>query len=123
MRRILIIALVFVNQSFLKTFTVIWIGRKHPRPPPPAPPSGQRMKKQSTKEKRQYSVDSKVSIRLAQNIFIDNIQDVSKTLVTSDHDQGIKIRSMSLRNFVRAILRGLVLCGDFLKSLDYQLFK
>ena len=60
------------------------------------------------------SVDSKVSIRLAQNILKDNIQDLSKTLVTSYHDQGIKIRSISLINFVRAIPIGLVSCGDFL---------
>ena len=60
---------------------------------------------------------------MAQNILIDNIQDVSKTLVTSAHDQGIEILCISLRTFVRAILRGLILCGDFLKCSNYQHFK
>ena len=64
-----------------------------------------------------------MSIRLAQNILIGNIQDVLKTLVTSDPDEGIKIPYFSLRNVVRAILRGLLLCGDFLKSSNYQPFK
>ena len=76
-----------------------------------------------TKEKRQDSGESKVSIRLAQNILIDNIQDVSKTVVNYDPSGGIKIRSSSLRNVVRAILIGLGLCGDFLKSSNYQTFK
>ena len=76
-----------------------------------------------TKEKRQDSGESKVSIRLAQNILIDNIQEVSEPAVNSDPIGGIKILSISLRNVVRAILRGLVLCGDCLKSSNYQHFK
>ena len=75
------------------------------------------------KEKRQDSSDSKVSIKLAKNILINNIQDVLKPLVISDHDQRRKIRSISLENFVRAILRGLVFCRDFLNSSNYQPFK
>ena len=64
-----------------------------------------------------------MSIRLAQNILIDNIQEVSKTVVNSDPIGGIQILSISLRNVVKAILRGLVLCGDCLKSSNYQHFK
>ena len=75
------------------------------------------------KEKRQDSGDSKVSIRLVQNILTDNIQDVSKPVVNVDTDGGIKILSISLRNVVRAILGGLVLCGDCLKRSNYQPFK
>ena len=62
-----------------------------PPPPPPLPCSNQwsENKEARTEEKRQDFVNSKVSIKLGQNILIDNIQDVSKTLVTSAHDQGI----------------------------------
>ena len=65
----------------------------------------------------------KVSIRLSQNILIDNIQDVSKTSVNFYKYEEIKIQSMSLRNSVRTVLRGLVLYGNFQKSSNFQPFK
>ena len=40
----------------------------------------------------------KVRFRLGQTIFIDNVQDVLKSLVTSYHDSGIKRQSISQRN-------------------------
>ena len=64
-----------------------------------------------------------MSIRLAQNILIGNILDVSKPVVNVDTDGGIKILFISLRNLVRAILRGMVLCGDCLNRSNYQSFK
>ena len=42
------------------------------------------MDQEIVREKRRDSNHSKVSIRLSQNILIDNIQDVSKTSVNSD---------------------------------------
>ena len=99
---------------------MIWIKKKTP-----SPCSNRWLENEEAKpkEKRQDSGDSKVSIRLVQNILIDNIQDVSKPVVNVDTDGGIKILSISLRNVVRAILRGLVLCGDCLKRSNYQPFK
>ena len=93
-------------------------------PPSPSPCTNRLSENEANpKEKRQDSGDSKVSIRLVQNILIDNIQDVSKPVVNVDTDGGIKILSISLRNVVRAILGGLVLCGDCLKRSNYQPFK
>ena len=99
---------------------MIWIKK---RPPPPCSNRWLDNGEARINEKRQDSVDTKGNILLAQNILIDNIQDVSKTLVTSVQGLEIKRQPFSLRNFVIAILRGLVLCGDFLKSSNYQLFK
>ena len=52
---------------------------------------------------------------MAQTIFRDIVQDVLKSLVTCYHDSGIKRQSLSQRNSVRAIERGLVLTEIFLK--------
>lgn len=67
-----------------------------------------------TREKRWNSVDFKVSFELTQNICIENVLDVSKPLLTSDQESGIKRQSYSRRHNVRALQRGLVWAEIFL---------
>ena len=52
---------------------------------------------------------------MAETIFRDIVQDVLQSLVTAHHDSGIKRHSLSQRNSVRAIVRGLVLAEMFIK--------
>ena len=112
-----------------------WSHPSCPPPPPccpraavgvgtaPAPFSMWYSRARNSKRKTPRFCPFKVSIRLSQNILIDNIQDVSKTSVNFDQYQEIKIQSMSLRNLVRTVLRGLVLYGNFQKSSNFQPFK
>ena len=94
-------------------------------PPPPLPPGGTAPSTRSlkwsqyttaptagnqpeeeetrTREKRWEFVDLKVSFKLTQTIFRDNVQDVWKSLVTSYDDSGKKRQFISQRKYARAL--------------------
>ena len=78
---------------------VIWISKSHSWPPRSSRRSwssaraGDGEAISRTRETLRFG-DFKVSFKMVQNIFLDNVQDVSKSLVTFDPDSGIKNKLM-----------------------------